>query len=80
MTPSLAAVREVPFQIFDFTATPPEGFEPGFYFDVPLAPTDKIHAAELFLDGPHETHAKALDAARDFIIDALTNHNTGTTE
>jgi hypothetical protein len=77
--PTQAAVREVPIEIFDFTE-PTEGLEPGFYYSIPMSIEDKVAGAEIPLAGPFGSRGLALDAARDFIRDCLTDHTTGETE
>ncbi|MCK1543339.1 hypothetical protein IVB12_15595 [Bradyrhizobium sp. 179] len=77
--PVQAAVREVPILTFDFT-TPPDGLEAGFYYHIPMPDEDKVATAEIPLAGPYETRQLALDAARDFIRDCLTDMNTGEEE
>lgn len=78
-TPDQAAVREVPIHIFDFTQ-PTEGLEPGFYYNIPIPEGEKATPNEVALEGPFESRSQALDAARDFIRDCLTDHATGETE
>jgi hypothetical protein len=74
-----AAVREVPIQIYDFME-PPEGLLAGFYYSIPMSIEDKVASIEIPLAGPFGSRGLALDAARDFIRDCLTDHNTGETE
>lgn len=71
------AIREVPVEIYDFTKDTPDGLLAGFYYSIPM-PESVIR--EIPLHGPHETRGAALDAARAFIADCLTNHNDGTEE
>jgi hypothetical protein len=69
-------ILKVPFDIVDLT--PPECRqlgEPGFYYSIPMDESEKVHPSELFLAGPFETHEAAIDAARDFIRDALKDHS-----
>lgn len=73
--PDLAALREVPIEIYDFASNPAEGLEPGFYYNIPTP-----LSTEVFVAGPHPTRVAALDAARAFIQDCLTNYNEGTRE
>lgn len=73
-----AAVREVPFQIWDLTDTNTPDLKPGFYFNVPMPEEAKAHSAEIFLEGPYDTRQQAFEAARAFVIDALTDHNQET--
>jgi hypothetical protein len=75
--PTQAAVREVPIEIFDFTGSPPEGLEAGFYYTIPMSIEDKVAGSEIPLAGPYGSRGLALDAARDFVRDCLTNHTTG---
>lgn len=78
--PVQAAIREVPILVYDFLDNPPEGLLAGFYFNLPMPDDDKVNPAELFLDGPYASRALALDAAREFIQDALFNHKEGIEE
>jgi hypothetical protein len=77
--PTLAAVREVPIEIFDFTE-PQEGLASGFYYTIPMSIEEKVSGAEIPLAGPYGSRGLALDAARDFIRDCLTDHTTGEVE
>lgn len=70
---TLSAVNEVPFEIFDFHLDTPEGLESGFYYAIPLAEEDKVAPDEVALAGPYPTKQEAIEAARDFIRDALTD-------
>jgi hypothetical protein len=87
--PTQAAVREVPIEIYDFTR--PERFaenghvaydviQPGFYYSIPMHEDEKVASGEIALAGPFSDRSAALDAARDFVRDCLTNHTTGEEE
>jgi hypothetical protein len=79
LTPDQAAVREVPIHIFDFTE-PPEGLLAGFYYNIPIPEDEKASPNEVALEGPFKTRSDALDAARDFVRDCLTDQATGDEE
>jgi hypothetical protein len=75
--PVQAAVREVPIHVYDFnTEDPPEGLARGFYYSIPIL-DEKATTEEIPLAGPYPTRNTAIDGARDFIRDCLTNQTTG---
>lgn len=55
--------------------TPDEGLVSGWYYEVPLAPEDKVHPNEVRYAGPYRSKFDATIAALDFLRDALTDHN-----
>jgi hypothetical protein len=67
----------IQIRVFDFSVA--DWLKPekrGHYYDVGAdEPVENAGPLELVLDGPHPSRQAALDAAKDYINDAVTEHS-----
>jgi hypothetical protein len=67
----MEANNNVPFRIFnlmEMEVASKFNLEPGYYYDIPLEEQSGVS-----LKGPYPTKQQSIDAATDFINDALTD-------